>query len=687
MGLIALTIALIGVAAVLVLSTPPHVANAAPALNIAAAPAAKSVDKPANGPAAAPLPAPLQQTAIFTDTYDASQVNDQVGNASLIPIAACSAATPINSLTLYRAIPNPATDVDYYRISPLAQKVITVTVSVVNSNLQLRVTLIDNSGSNIIASNSGQNVTLTGYNLAAGSSLYIQVSAVDTSVTGTESKPYSLLVCQSDANVLPTATPTPTPTPTATPPGGVPDNREPNDTPSIAWNFNRANTFINIGSQLTGLNFYTTTDGVRERGDVDWFWFYSQGAKRLRVTTSVQPGVDTELFIYDGRNLPPDSPNPQMVNLSNQGLIAFNDDYQPLDRGSQIIFDTAYEGVYWIKVWNKDQSTRVAGQTYNLTLAEIAPLTSTVTPAPTAFPAGVDKFEPNNDFDHATLIAPGVKVDGLNFVPYQPPSADTPDYDYFRVPIKQGLYYTCETLDLSAGTDTTMVVFSAPNFNSVLGENDDISPDDTARGSFRSRVSWFSTYSGFAYILIGEPLAVLPKPFEAASRTYSLLCTIGLPATPTPTVNPTPPTATPLPATPTPVVPPTPVSTARVPINLVVQPVDSSAAQPTSAPSPTPRILVIEVQTFVDLNGNGQLDPGSKEGIAGTSVRLYDANTATPLGQAFTDGDGKVRFSINNDGPVQISVPVFGYLTTVNTSPAIIRISIPPFVQLPDRLP
>ena len=677
--LITLTL-LIFAAAVFVLGTQPKAASAA-------APQA-----PALAPAFNIAAAPLQQTAVFTDAYEGNApYNDSSNTASQLGLATCSVATPISSLTLYRANLNPpASDIDYYYVSASPQRIVSVTVSLVGTtnSLSTLVQLLDPNFqiAGQATASLNQPVALSAYSLNGGR-YTIKVEAANKSLAGTEAMPYSLLICQSDANVTATPAPTVTPTFTPTPAGTNPDNREPNDTPAIASQQNRTNTFINIGSQLTNLNFYTTTDGIRERGDVDWFWFYSQGAKRLRVTTSVQPGVDTELFIFDSRNLPGDSPNPQMVNLSNQGQIGFNDDYQPLDRGSQIIFDTSYEGVYWIKVWNKDQSPRVAGQTYNLTVVEVAPGTVTPTPAPTAYPAGADKFEYNGDFNSATLIAPGVKVDGLNFVPFQPYSSDVPDNDFFRLPVKQGIYYTCETQDLSAGTDTNIIVFSAPDTNSGLGGSDDLSLEDTQRGNFRSRFSWLATYSGFSYILVGEPAANQPKPNEATSRTYSLLCSVGLPATPTPTVNPNPPTATPPPPPPTPVVPPTPEPTARTPINLVVQPVIASAAQATIAPTPTPRILVIEVQTFVDLNGNGQLDPGSKEGIAGTSVRLYDAQTSTPLGQAYTDGDGKVRFSINNEGPVQVSVPVFGYLTNISDSPATIRIGLPPFVQLPDRLP
>ncbi len=438
---------------------------------------------------------------------------------------------------------------------------------------------------------------------------------------------------------------------------------------------------------MANLNFFTTTPGTREQGDVDWYWFYAPTGRSIRVTTAVQPGVDTEIFLFDSRNLPAPAETSQMVNLSTQGQFAYNDDYQPLDRGSQVIFTTSYEGNYWIKVFNKDQSPRGAGQTYALTVVEVPPGTVVPTSVATTFPAGGDRFEYNGDFNSATLIAPGAKVDQLNFVPFQPPTVDTVDNDFFRMPVKQGLYYTCETLDLSAGTDTNLIVFNTTSTDpsATLGGNDDISEEETLRGNFRSRVSWLATYNGYAYIVVGQRNP--PKANENTSRTYSLLCNIGLPPVPTPTVNPNPPTATPPPPPPTAVVPPTPEPTVGQAVNLVVQPVDSSALQPTVAPTPTPNVVVIEVQTFIDYNRNGVLDPGSREGIAGTSVRFFDAQTSTPLFQTFTDGDGRVQVTINNDGPIQVSVPVFGYLTTVSQSPAAIRIGLQPMADLPDRLP
>jgi hypothetical protein len=473
--------------------------------------------------------------------------------------------------------------------------------------------------------------------------------------------------------------------PTVTPIGANPDPYEDNETPIIA--FNNRRSFVNVGSTLPNLNFYPNPGsgkaGTRNDGDVDWYYFYSRQGIRLRITTAVQPGVDTEMFLFDSSiqgTVAPDRPD---INITSDGQIAYNDDYQPLDRGSQININTPYEGIYWLRIWNKDPTPRGAGQAYNLTVVEVSTLTPTVLVPPTPFPAGADRFEYNGDFDRASLIAPGVKVDQLNFVPFQPPSPDTVDNDFYRLPVKQGIPYTCETLDLSAGTDTNMIVYNANREG--IGGNDDISLEERERGSFRSRFSWVAAYTGDYYLLIGEVNP--PRANEGQSRSYSLLCNIGFPATPTPTVNPNPqpptvpaPTLTPLPTA-------TPFPTPRPPQPLVVVPVNISNARPTAQPTATPRVMVIEVQTFNDNNRNGQLDPGTNEGIAGTPVQLYDANTGTPLGQAFTDGDGRVRFSIINDGPVQVRVPTFGYSTIVDQPSATVRIALQPAVDVPERIP
>jgi hypothetical protein len=485
-------------------------------------------------------------------------------------------------------------------------------------------------------------------------------------------------VCQSDNLV------TPTPPPPPTPVGANPDPYEPNDLPPIVQGQAPIRSFVNVGQQLTNLNFYTQPNtNTLQFGDVDWYFFYGRGGAAYRVTTEVQPGVDTELFIYRPDQLPASNA------FTTTGLLASNDDYQPLNRGSQVTFVAPFDGLFWIKVWNKDQAPRVAGQTYNLSVVELAPNTPTPTNTPlptftpTPFPAGADQYEYNGDFDFATLIAPGVKYSGLTFVPFQPPTPDTVDNDFFKLPVKQGVFYTCETQDLAGGADTNIIVYNQDRVG--IGGNDDISPEDKAQGRFQSRFSWLSAYTGYAYILVGDVNP--PRAGEAQARSYSLICTIGLPATPTPTPDPNPPTATPPPLPPTPLPPeptPTPFPTPRAAQNLVVQRFDTRPTPAPPRPTPTPRLLIIDVHVFNDYNRNNLLDAG--EGIARASVRLADERTGTPLAQGFTDADGRARFPLSNDGPVQVNVPAFNFSTVVTDS-VTLRIGIEPRIAPPARIP
>jgi len=629
----------------------------------------------------------------FQVVGDAFEPNENTGQAANPSFTNCSLSPVLQNLTVYRGdFSSPAGDIDWFKVTPGAQRMLVVTVTIqpitatVSDDLALAVQVYDSSGVNVISAfnvfttSPGRSGNATVYVPIGGLFYFVRVSAFNpTTLVQSQFKPYSLQVCQSD-NIV-----TPTPPPPPTPVGASPDPYEPNDLPSIVQSQAPIKSFVNVGQQLTSLNFYTQPNtGTLELGDVDWYFFYGRGGASYRVTTEVQPGVDTELFIYRPDQLPPNN------TFTTVGLLASNDDYRPLDRGSQVTFIAPFDGLFWIKVWNKDQAPRVAGQIYNLSVIELAPNTPTptFTPlptiTPTPYPSGADQYEYNGDFDFATLIAPGVKYSGLNFVPFQPSTPNTVDNDFFRLPVKQGVYYTCETLDLTGGADTNIIVYNQDRIG--IGGNDDISPENKAQGRFESRFTWLSGYTGYAYILVGEVNPPLAN--EGQTRGYALICNIGIPPTPTPTPDPNPPTATPPPLPPTPPPPedtPTPFPTPRLAQNLVVRPVNLGALRPTAAPSPTPRVLLIDVQVFNDFNRNRLLDSG--EGIANASVRLSDEQSGMPLSQAFTDADGRVRFSVTNDGAVRVAVPLFSFSTVVNETPATIRIAIEPAIVRPDRIP
>jgi len=116
----------------------------------------------------------------------------------------------------------------------------------------------------------------------------------------------------------------------------------------------------------------------------------------------------------------------------------------------------------------------------------------------------------------------------------------------------------------------------------------------------------------------------------------------------------------------------------------VVQRFEARPTPSLPTPPPTPRLLLIDIHVFNDFNRNNLLDAG--EGIARASARLSDERTGTPLAQGFTDADGRVRFSLNSDGQVRVSVPSFNFSTVVTDS-VTLRIAIEPRVASPARIP
>jgi hypothetical protein len=598
------------------------------------------------------------------------------------------------SLTFFTEASSPI-DQDWYQVGLAANQIITLTATTTGGGVvNMSVAGFSQDGGTALGISGGGG--FSGFAVISNTSGVFQIYTFR--VTNLANQYAAYQIQYTIANLAGTGTATPIPGTASA------DVYEVNNSPAEVLappNGGVVRSFLNMGSTFNAAqlpNFYSTAPlgSTRENGDVDWYFFYGRNGGRYRVTTSVQSGVDTEMFIY--RDSGP-LRAPGFSNTDNTGLISANDDYQQLDRGSRVEFSGDYDGQYWIKVWNKDPSPRAGAggynPSYNVAVQELG-AAPTVTPSlPTPFPQGIDRFEYNGDLDTSTLIAPNTKYDNLNFVPFQPPTRDTVDNDFFRMPVKQGVYYTCETLDLAGGADTNLIVFNqnAPQNRdaSALGGNDNISPAEMARGNFASRFTWLSGYTGIVYLLVGD--VTPPRANEALVRTYALQCTIGLPNTPTPTVDPRG-TATPT-APPAALVPPTaeppeatmtPFPTPRAAQNLVVRPLDGGGAiPPTRAPSPTPRTITLDVQVFNDLNRNGLLDSG--EGVANASVRLSDESSGTPLSQAYTDAEGRVRFAINNNTPVKVSIPLFGYSTIIDSPSATVRLALVPSAEFPERLP
>jgi hypothetical protein len=606
---------------------------------------------------------------------DRFEVNDTYTQTRLIV-----ESSPVVSLTFCTVATGSYNDTDWYAFNVNANNTLNVTASGAGSLiltargfLQDGVTPVGTSSSTV----GSASVVIT------NSTSSIQQYYVEVKNGTTTNALYSIAYSSSTG-----------PTPTPTPLGLNADAYEPNDgiaESNVATGTRGTSSFIAVGSRIDNLNF--TPYSGRPTDSADWFQFYGRGGSIYQVTTlNVQPGVETVMSVYqpvadvNAPNLILVAPLPGSSNPNNR--------YQAGQRGSQVTFQVPNggDGLYWVQLTNADPSPRVAGQTYSLQVQEILQATptagpsATITPFPptlTPYPGQPDKFEYNGDFEHASLIAPNVKYDGLNFVPWQPPTQDTYDNDFFRLPVKQGIYYTCQSVDPAPGVDTNIIIY---NQNRVgIGGNDDISPDERAKGNFASRFSWLASYTGVAYILVGEVNP--PRANEAGNHTYSLRCDIGLPATSTPSATQQAAAAvTFVPATPPPPEPTmTPYPTPRSAQNLPVRQIGSALSTPTPQPTVPVRKASLNVQIFNDANKNGLLDPG--EGITGVSVHLSDEQSGAPLAQSLTDGDGRVSFNLVNPGPLRLSVPLFGYSLLVNEDALTVRIAVLSAVILPDRIP
>jgi hypothetical protein len=375
------------------------------------------------------------------------------------------------------------------------------------------------------------------------------------------------------------------------------------------------------------------------------------------------------LAVFDGRNAAPPYP------------LLFLDE-NTNDFSASANFVASFTGRIFFQVYQLNAATQCTGGGYNIIFTNSTPTptpTGTIRPTntigPTATPyAGapsVDVFEPNNNFDQATTIGLNVKYDKLNFVQWDINSNEW-DNDFFRVRVKPGMLVTCRTLQLTPGTDTNLILYDN-NLNGING-SDDV---NRAAGDLSSSVSYFVTYEGWLYGLVGEGFA-RPRS-EQAGTGYSYECTIATQTTPTPgptaTFPPNVPTHTPVP-TETPI--PSPTLTPTPPF-IGVKPL------PTATPPGLPLQQVpVSLLTYYDVNGNNKYDPG--EGIVGISARVIDLTTGKLLAQGLTDTTGRVSFTVSAPGAVQLVVPFLnrseiilpsGKAVTIRVSPSALPSAIP----------
>lgn len=448
----------------------------------------------------------------------------------------------------------------------------------------------------------------------------------------------------------------PTATPTATePPVADEDEYEPND------NFDEAPILPIQVPILLDLTFHTTEDR-------DYFQFYTKDDRWFQASTSDLDRVDTLVEIYD----------------RDQKRIARDDDGGG-GLASQATWRSEYDGYYFIVVQNNVDSTG----SYNLTIEEISAPTPGPSPTPGVGPtprARADDCENNLNFEQACVI-PLNEGRGFNFVP---PFGEGPDNDFYKLWVKPGLHYRCQTSDLAPGVDPNMIVFREPSWDAAIGGNDDIAPCN-----FNSSFTFFSDYAGWLYLLLGTGDRT---PSDVFASDYTLLCeksttpfladstpqatatsrSAGKLPTPMPTPSPGGDTRTP---TPTRTVTPSPTPTG--PESPVATPTEQAQAvsirrltTPVPAATPPPRFLPVSILVYYDANGDGKR--GAGEGIAGISARAYDAATNELLAEDYTDVQGSLGFSVSAQGPIRLTVPFLGLSHLVVGEEASVQVRVPP---------
>lgn len=363
-------------------------------------------------------------------------------------------------------------------------------------------------------------------------------------------------------------------------------------------------------------------------------------------------------------------------------------DTNPFDGNSaSVVLVATNTGPYYFEVFQ--YSEQCSGGTYRLVVSSVQPTntptpthtpaapTVTGTPAPTWI-SGFDQYEPNFDFERATTVAPGVTYN-LNFVPW---GGLGPDNDYFRIWVKPGLFFACETLELDPGVDTNMILYDA-NRNLLSGN------DDRALGDYSSRVSYYAVYEGWLYVLVGHGGRMDLR--DTTNSDYKLRCSMTAPGTPSvgqPTSQPpadkdpapVQPTRTPAPPS-SPVATPTPSPLAGD-VTLSFRPLTT----PTPiAPTPTPSgFRTFRVIIFYDANNDGLF--GAGEGIPGFFIRVLHAASGEELARSYTDDQGQQSFTVPTPGAVRLLIPLLGLDRFVDPATPEVKVRIVPST-LPATIP
>jgi len=199
------------------------------------------------------------------------------------------------------------------------------------------------------------------------------------------------------------------------------------------------------GTKLCGITLWPT-------GDLDYFRFVGKAGSYYEVsTTDLKAGVDTALQVFNTQGV----------------LIASNDDFEVGNRRSQVTIAANVNGFYYARIDNRDPSDP-ADQTYCFEVREITP--PSPTPSKTPIPGDGD-CEFNSTIEAACTIGLD-QTYSFDFVPVYGSDQDT---DTFRLWIKPGIEYTCESfIPPGSFADTNMIFYdnNGGDFHPNLGNDD-----------------------------------------------------------------------------------------------------------------------------------------------------------------------------------------------------------------------
>jgi hypothetical protein len=558
------------------------------------------------------------------------------------PNNSCSQANEIDLAEPVQGIITTTDVTDWFSVTTVSGQPYIASASVGPADFKVRLCVYADCNY-MFCSSASQSYVEKSFN-ATGNRHSIKIEKYDSVPTGTAS--YVLEVVGQYATPTPSETPTPTPTP---PPSVTEkDNYEDHDGYSNNNSKEKAyelpvSTLVTLSSLEGVANFYP------DKSDEDWYRIWAKDDKWYKVTTSELSGVDTYVVVYD-----------------KDGDKKESDDDGAGGYASTVTWKAKYDGWYYICVTNK---VNTAG-TYNMTVEESSEPPETPTPTPVS-PSG-DTCENNHDFEHACIIAAD-KAYTFNLVPPYPNGSDS---DYFKLWVKSGFIYECQTSNLAPGVDPNMILWSGPSDSpeTLIGGNDD---RDKEAGDINSYFAYYATYEGWMYILIGTGDRTPP---DVSNSNYTLECKMQVPGQPTATPSPTP---LPGKGTDDGETPSAPVATATPVPGLTIRPLTTPAPPPPPTP-PSPQFVPVSLLVYYDGNGDGQ--PGAGEGIAGISAQAYEAATNQLLAQGFTDEQGGLQFTVAAQGPVRVRVPFFGFSQLVAGEGASLYLRVPP-QPLPEGAP